>query len=40
MKDRRVRKTEQAIKSAFAKLLLEKDITDITICYMWYIWCT
>ena len=31
MKDRRIRKTEQAIKSAFAKLLLEKDITDITI---------
>ena len=31
MKDRRVRKTEQAIKSAFTKLLLEKDITDITI---------
>ena len=31
MKDRRVRKTEQAIQSAFGKLLLEKNITDITI---------
>lgn len=31
MKDRRIRKTEQAIQSAFAKLLLKKDITDITI---------
>ena len=31
MKDRRVRKTEQAVQSAFAKLLSEKDITDITI---------
>jgi AcrR family transcriptional regulator len=31
MKDRRVRKTEQAVQSAFAKLLSEKDITYITI---------
>ena len=31
MKDRRVRKTQQAVQSAFAKLLSEKDITDITI---------
>lgn len=31
MKDRRVRKTKQAIQSAFAKLLSEKDIKDITI---------
>lgn len=31
MKDRRIRKTQQAIQSAFAKLLSEKDIKDITI---------
>lgn len=31
MKDRRIRKTQQSIQSAFAKLLLEKNITDITI---------
>lgn len=31
MKDRRIRKTEQAVQSALAKLLSEKDITDITI---------
>lgn len=31
MKDRRVRKTEQAIQSALAKLILEKDFANITI---------
>jgi AcrR family transcriptional regulator len=31
MKDRRIRKTQQAIQYAFAKLLSEKDIKDITI---------
>lgn len=31
MKDRRVRKTEQAVQAAFAKLLSEKDIKDVTI---------
>ncbi|OOM82590.1 hypothetical protein CLPUN_00420 [Clostridium puniceum] len=31
MKDRRVRKTQQAVQSALAKLLSKKDITDITI---------
>jgi len=31
MKDRRVRKTQQAIHSALSKLLLEKNINDITI---------
>ncbi|EHI98391.1 TetR family transcriptional regulator [Clostridium sp. DL-VIII] len=31
MKDRRIRKTQQAIHSAFAKLLIDKNINDITI---------
>lgn len=31
MKDRRVRKTEQAIQTAFAKLLTEKSVENITV---------
>ena len=31
MKDRRIRKTEQAVQTALAKLLSEKNIEDITI---------
>ncbi|MCE5220265.1 MAG: TetR/AcrR family transcriptional regulator [Clostridium sp.] len=31
MKDRRIRKTQQAIQTSFAKLILNKDIKDVTI---------
>jgi AcrR family transcriptional regulator len=31
MKDRRIRKTQQAVQTAFAKLISNKDIKDVTI---------